>query len=326
MYSNFDECKLFTELGYDVFSNGAYRYPEGAHTLPRPGIPGMKRYDDLAEMAAAHPKTAMPDAMIAPFDVVVVMHSPEVLIQNWPTFKRLNKRVIWRTIGQSLPGLEKKIQPLVADGLEIVRYSPKERNMTNYAGETAIIRFYKDPAEYTDWTGDKVEAVNFTQSLKGRRDFCHYDEIMATMQGFRGAVYGVGNDDLGDMNGGELPYDLQIKKMQEARVMVYGGTWPASYTLTIMEAMMTGLPVVAIGKGLAMRGMGDEFDFYEVHEWIESGVNGFCHDDVASMRNAVDALLRDHDLAREISKNARKTAIELFGKQTIADQWRKLLG
>jgi hypothetical protein len=32
------------------------------------------------------------------------------------------------------------------EGLEIVRYSPMERNIPGYIGEDALIRFYKDPA------------------------------------------------------------------------------------------------------------------------------------------------------------------------------------
>ena len=321
----YDEVQLFTDLGHDVFSNGAYLHPEGAYTLPRPAIKGAQYHKEYADIASITPKTALPDSLIKPFDVIVIMHSPEVLFQNWQSFKRLGKRVIWRTIGQSVATIEHRVKALKEEGLEIVRYSPKERNLANYAGEDAMIRFYKDPEEFKGWTGDDRIVVNFSQSLKGRRDFCHYDEITQVMEGFDARIYGTGNDDLGALNGGEVPYDMQKRILRRSRVMMYGGTWPASYTLSLMEAMMTGTPVVAIGAGLANIPRFEQFDFYEVPDFIESGVNGFCHDDIASLRNAVSALMTDLALAKKISENARKTAIELFGKETIGKQWQEYL-
>lgn len=321
----YDEVKLFTELGYEVFSNGAYLNPEGAYTLPRPAIEGAKYYEEYADLARVHPKTKLPDELIEPFDVIIIMHSPEVLFQNWESFKRLGKRVIWRTIGQSVASTERRVQDLRAQGLEIVRYSPKERNLANYAGDDAMIRFYKDPKEFKDWNGDDVRVVNFSQSLKGRRDFCHYDEIVQMMEGFPSMVYGTGNEDLGELNGGEMPYEKQKEIYRNARVYVYGGTWPASYTLSFMEAMMTGIPIVAVGSGFAHISRFENFDFYEIPDFIENGVNGFCFDDIPSLRNAVKQLMNNKTLATKISTNARIKAIELFGKDEIAKQWKAFL-
>ena len=237
----YDEVKLLTELGHEVFSNGAYTDPKGAYTLPRPGIPDAKYYEEWAKLARTTPKTDLPPELIEPFDVIIIMHSPNVLLENWNRIK--HKRVILRTIGQNLSGNEAKLKRLVDEGLEIVRYSPKERNLTNYAGEKTLIRFYKDPVEFQGWSGVDNNVINFTQSLMGRRDFCHYDEIMPVIRHFDGKVYGTGNDDLGKYNGGELPYKLQKEAMRRSGIMIYGGTYPASYTLSFMEALMTGLPI-----------------------------------------------------------------------------------
>lgn len=321
----YDEIKLFAELGYDVHSNGAYRDPRGAHTLPRPGIPEIPFDQDFFDLTATHPKTNLPDELIKPYDVIIIMHSPQVLFQNWPNFKKHNKRVVWRTIGQSTGAIERKIQDLVTEGLQVVRYSPNERNLANYAGEHALIRFYKDPKEYKDWNGSEVRVINFSQSLKGRRDFCHYDEIMALMAGFPSMIYGTGNEDLGELNGGELSYEGQLKKYRDARLMIYGGTWPASYTLSLIEAMMTGTPVVAIGKSMAHIEKFEQFDFYEVPDIIENNESGFCHEDIPNLRNAVQALLADEGLARKISAGARKRAIELFGKDKIKKEWKAFI-
>jgi glycosyltransferase involved in cell wall biosynthesis len=186
-----------------------------------------------------------------------------------------------------------------------------------------MIRFSKDENEFSNWNGNDNTLINFTQSLKGRRLFCHHDEIMKLIEEFNGKVYGTGNEDLGRFNGGELPYELMKGKMRDARVYVYGGTWPACYTLSLMEAMMTGIPVVAIGKGLAQSPSEnfEKFDFYEVNEIIENGVNGFCSDEVSKMYDAVKAMLDDKAYATRIGRKGRETAIKLFGKKNIKDQW-----
>jgi glycosyltransferase involved in cell wall biosynthesis len=118
---------------------------------------------------------------------------------------------------------------------------------------------------------------------------------------------------------------MMKERMKHCRVYVYGGTWPACYTLSLIEAMMTGIPVVAIGKGLAHSPQYEKFDFYEVDEIIQSGVNGFVGNSVSELRQHINSLLGDDDLAESISAKSRKTAIEYFGKQKIGEQWKDLL-
>lgn len=319
----YDEVSLLTELGFEVFSNGAYLNPKGHLTLPRPAIKGAKYYKDLVTFATEHPRTELPKELIDPFDVIIIMHAPDVLIQNWDRIK--HKRVIWRTIGQSTSGTERAIQKMRTEGLQIVRYSPNEGNIQNFAGKDALIRFYKDPKEFKDWTGKDKTVVNFSQSLKGRREFCHYDTVLGAMAGFPGKIYGSGNEDLGKFNGGEVPYTMMKEIMRGARAYVYAGTWPASYTLSFIEAFMTGTPIVAIGKRLAHALQFEQFDFYEVEDIIEDGKDGFICNDVQQLRLRVNSLLEDEKLAKMISTNGRAKAIELFGKTEIAKAWKNFL-
>jgi len=320
----YDEMKLWTELGHEVYGNGCYRDPRGAYTLPRPGIPNATIDEKFIELTALHPKTKLVPELIEPYDVLVFMSGDreQPLLQNWDSIK--HKKVIWRTIGQSTSATEKSIQPLVKEGLKIVRYSPKEKNIPNYAGDSAIIRFYKDPDEFTGWNGNDKRPINFTQTLQGRSQFCHYDQIMMSLIGFEGAkVYGTGNSDLGLFNGGEVTAKHQIELLQNARVYVYTGTWPASYTLSFIEAMMLGIPIVAISKKIAHVQNLEAINFYEVDEIIENGKNGFICDSIQDMRARITQLLNDEGLAKKISIEARKIAIDIFGKKKIASQWKE---
>lgn len=322
----YDEVKLLTELGHEVYSHGVYRDPKGAYTLPRPGVEGMPFDQNFFDLTALHPKTNLPPELIEPYDAIIIMSGEQEapVLNNWQKIK--HKRVILRMIGQSTAALEYRLKPLKEEGLQIVRYSPKEENLPNFAGSDALIRFYKDPEEFGNWTGEIEAPLNFSQSLKGRGIFCHHDQIMGSMVGFEGAkVYGNGNSDLGSMNGGEMPFEVLKEMMRKYRVYVYGGTWPASYTLSFIEAWMTGIPVVAIGKSMAHIPGIESINFYEVDELIENGVTGFICNDVSDMRTKIKYLLDNPLHAKDISEKARAKAIEVFGKERIKAQWAEFL-
>lgn len=319
-----DELSILTELGHDAFSfQGAYMHPEGHPTLKRPGIPGMTYHPELAEEAVKYAKTKIPQEFFDRFDVIIVMHDPNIIVENWDRMK--HKTVIWRSIGQSTTYVENMIRKMRYEGMKIIRMSPLEENIVGYTGSDALIRFYKDPEEWKEWNGETVRAINFTQTLKGRRVFCHHDSILQIMEGFPSLIYGSGNTDLGALDGGELPYDLMKGALRDNRVFVYGGTWPSPYTLALEEAMMTGIPIVAIGRALAEElpevAINDRYHYYELENIIENGKNGFISDNINELRQHVDELLQDYDLAKRISEQGRKTAIRLFGKEKIKSEW-----
>lgn len=318
----YDEVLLFTELGHDVFSWGAYTYPQGHPTLPRPGIPGLQFHADLADLSRRFPRTEMPQELIDWADLIIIMDGAgmhDVIELNWDKLKA--KKVIWRTIGQSTPSVENRLRRYRNEGLKIVRYSPMEDKLKNYIGGDVTIRFYKDPTEFSGYNGKEPKIVNFTQTLKGRRIFCGYDPIMKLIEGFPAKVYGSGNEDLGEYNGGELPYDLMKGALRDNRVYVYRGTWPASYTLTTIEAMMTGIPVVSTGPEIGNMGGREGIDTYEMQHIIKNNESGFVSDDLDYLRTCIKSLLNDLDLARKIGDAGRKRAIELFSKEVIRSQW-----
>lgn len=323
----YDELLLFTELGHECFSpGGAYTNPNGHWQLKRPGVPGMRAMPELMEVAVSSPRTELPWEIIEPFDVIIIMdgyYIPELLKHNWNHIK--HKVVILRTIGQSLPGKEKALQEYRGEGLKIVRYSPMEEKLKNFAGQDAVIRFYKDPDEWCGWTGQNERLINFSQTLKGRRDFCGHDFIMDIAPGFPLKVYGSGNEDLGEFNGGGQPYDIMKTTMRESRAYLYAGTWPASYTLSFIEAWMTGIPMVAAGPDVWKHRDHPDINLYEVKGFIDNGHNGFSSNDTNYLKEMIKKLMDDQDFARMIGENGRKKAIELFGKEKVKAQWESFL-
>ncbi len=337
----YDELRLFSELGYECYSLGAYTQPGGEEHRKRP--PLALPYDPhFIELSLQYDRRKIHPEMLEGFDIVIIMHEPSFLGHvgshgwspdlgegNWPLFRDFIKgggRVIWRSIGQSIPHVEAKLRPFREEGLEIVRYSPAEETIDGFAGSDAMIRFYKDPDEYKGWTGDELEVVNFTQSLKERAEFTGYRVIENAFRGLPAKVYGPGNEDLGELGGGLLTYQDQLRKFQRARAFLYHGTYPASYTLSFIEAMMTGTPIVAVGE---RRGNGSMFPgqrSYEIPEIIQDGMTGFVSDDRTVLHDKLQLLLKDYGLARSISAFGRARAIELFGKAKIKQEWKEFLG
>jgi hypothetical protein len=265
----FDQYKLWTELGHDVFSTGSYINPLTPHDNKRPPIPTGKYHPELASLVNGD--KLHPD-IIDWADVIIVDHLPDWIGKNWPDIK--HKRVVWRTIGQSVSSVESYMKPLRDMGVKIVRCSPYEQNIPDYIGHDAMIRFYKDPDEFYGYTGELRRVITVAQAIKSRGEFCHYNIWKEVTEGLPHLVYGAGNENLEQEWGGQLSYEELKMMLRYERVFFYTGTQPASYTLGFIEAMMTGIPIVSIGGKLANSIFRQ--NTYEVPSIIQNCINGFC--------------------------------------------------
>ena len=317
----YDEYLLFKSMGHSVFSLGSYINPRYPHDPKRPAIDDepIERFLRLAE---THTKDNLHEEWIEWADVIVVHHVGRWIIQNW--HKMRHKRVIWRTIGQSLAHTEEELAPLRADGLQIVRYSPKEKNIPGYIGEDAMIRFYVDEDEYKGWTGKNERVMTMIQDVPHRRDFVKYDYFERATRDIDRVLFGPDNETVTDVTLGGVPDHSMLKKeLRTNRVFFYTGTAPASYTLGFMEALATGIPIVGIGPKIANNIF--DLDLYEVGELITNGVDGYIFDDEGELAFYTKELINDYELAKRIGAAGRQRAIELFGKQTIKSQWEQFL-
>lgn len=338
----YDELKLFSELGYECYSLGAYTQPGGEEHRKRPAL-DLPYNPHFIELAMQYDRRKLHPEFLEDIDVVIIMHEPSFIGHsegahdwnpdlgegNWPLFREFIKkggRVIWRSIGQSIPRVEDRLRQWRAEGLEIVRYSPAEQTIAGNVGTDAVIRFYKDPEEFKGWTGRQRHVINFTQSLKQRDRFTGYNLINQLFKDLPAKVYGPGNEDLGLLSGGLLSYDQQKEVLRDARVYFYHGTYPASYTLSFIEAMMTGTPIVAVGPryGNSLEMFPDQ-STYEIQDIIQNGVNGFVSDDPDQLKEMVANLIDNEAKAKALSAFGRSKAINLFGKPKIKSEWKKYL-
>ena len=310
-------------MGHHVVSYGSYSTPDQAGIL-RPGIPNLFFDNELRTMVLQSSKDYLHDKLIQWADIIIVMHIDQWVANNWERIK--HKRVAWRSIGQSIPDIELRLKPFRKEGLEIIRYSPTESRIRGYIVSDTIIRFYKDKNVYQGWVGKTPRAMTIAQHMchEGRKRELNWKIFKASTRGIDTKLYGIGNECAGDLWGGQLGFDEMLSVLRQNRVYFYTGTKPASYTLGFIEAFMMGIPIVAIGRGLAY----DEFyeqDTYEVADIITSGKDGFVSDSIEELHDYTEQLIENHRLAQKISVEARNTAIKLFSKDVIQRQWESYL-
>jgi hypothetical protein len=320
-----DQLRLLSGLGYDVFSIGGYIDPAHPHDPKRPALPDVPYHPDLHAAVDAlgtndnltKAKEVIPGAVLDWADTIICHHYEHAwLVPQWNRLRE--KRVIWRTVGQSVEGNERMMAPLRDDGLQIVRYSPKERNIPGYAGEDALIRFYKDPDEWQGWSGESPQVTNVTQQLRQRDPYTNWGFWEAATAGLNRVPVGPGSEDIGGT--GEVSYPVMKELLRMMRCYLYTGTQPASYTLGLIEAMMTGCPVVSIGPS-HMRIFPYGHEMFEGHEITRLG-----HDSAEGARGAIVDMLNDWDVARSVGAEQRTRAIDLFGMDKIGAEWKAFLG
>lgn len=322
----YDEISLLKELGHYVYSPGDYvdnKKPGKPWLRPLPKQSKREQLD--AEYLFSYGKKnqenkySLKKKFIDRFDIVIIMHHPRFIIENWDAIK--HKSVIWRTIGQSNPEIEKQLERFRHEGLKVVRYSPLEKNLDNFIGFDEIIRFYKDPNEFKGWRNSKNRLLTIGINMEERFDACHFDIYQKVTKDIPSTLYGSGNNNVSNR---ELTYQQIKDALKDFRCYFYTGTYPASYTLTFIEAWMTGIPIIAIGNKL-MHDRFTDVNLYEIPKIITNGVNGYCANDVSSLKKIIVSLMKDDKKLKEISKNGRISAIKLFGKKNIKRQWEAYL-
>ena len=260
------------------------------------------------------------------FDLVFIDHCcpyPYTLKDNWEVIK--HKPVIWRTYTQQNSQIELMTQPYRNRGLKIVRLSPKDRTIPNYAGDDAVIRSPMDPEVYKDWNGKSNSVITFLNFFAKRRQVSNTDIYLKIRNKFpdKFHLYGGYNEDC-SVSEGYLTWNEQKKKYQEASVYFSLGAKPASLTYNFMEAMLTGCPIVTWGKRLGSYFyLADWKDTYEVPELCENGVHCFYSDNEKELEDYIRMLLTDRTLAETISKNGREFAIKMWDKTTVMNQWKE---
>jgi hypothetical protein len=273
-------------------------------------------------------KQQITDEFLECFETIVSAHDHRWLHDNRSRLS--GKRCILRTIGQFLPEHETAIRSLEARNFEIVRYSPAEQRVAGYAGHDAIIRFYKDPDEYGGFTGSEPAILCFGNSLLRRPHHVMLSFMIQATAGFDFRLYGGGNRGLTAWRGMSTAEEVPAL-YRSHRVYYSHHTLPACYTLSFIEALMSGIPVVAPGlRVVSAAPLGGSFRemaaCYEAPTLIENGRSGWTPNTVEEAHHAFASMVADREMAATIGAAGRRTAVAHFALTPVREAWRRFLG
>ena len=102
------------------------------------------------------------------------------------------------------------------------------------------------------------------------------------------------------------------EQMRRHRLMLHTTVepWEDGYNLSLLEAMATGMPVVALSHSGSP---------------VEEGVNGFLSDQVEGLRTGIRTLLEDRDRAREMGAKSREIVARDFPVDRFLESWERVI-
>ena len=316
-----DEVQIFRSLGHDVMCLGE-NYRCGSPGVFRPQTALTPREEHLYCIYEGMGGTyrsrgaleTLPDGLMEHFSAAVIMHDADFIRRSWHTLR--TRPTIWRTIGQGVDEFETGLSDLRADGLKIVRYTPRELELNPTLGQEAVIRFGKDPHIYGDWSGDNLVALTFANWYENRypQDAYDFREIAKELP----FVLGGSSNRTMAQAVGLVEAEQQPRLYRSARVYLYASGLSIPYTLNFIEAWMTGIPVVVYAP-YARIGR-----YFEVDKLVQDGESGFVCRDIETTRACIRSLLDSRSLAHHIGAAGRVEAIRLFGLEVITKQWQSL--
>jgi hypothetical protein len=341
----YDEITLLTELGHEVFSTGLYgdlsnisenelkyklKHPQYSHQRPH-NISGYKVNSELLQEYKSHPENTfdydsraykLSMSFLNKFDAIYVNYDI-ILCRNIKTLVP-HKLVIFNTVSQANAGSELHLLELKNLGVRIIRFYQTERMLPYSAVEDALIPQFVDELEYNNWHGSIPEVLAVCRGVTSRPVHTNMFVYQTISNNFKSNLVGPGNEGLPGAQGA-LSYEDLKNAYRSYRLFFNLGTKPGGMVYTCIEALMTGCPVVSVGKRL-----GGSFDVgggdtNAIPLLITNGVNGFYSDDIVELCHYCNLLLQDHNLAKQMSIGARELALKHFSKSIIKDKWRRAL-
>jgi len=168
-----------------------------------------------------------------------------------------------------------------------------------YGVDVPYIPLGLDPDTYDGWTGEDGNVLSIIHSYKERGWHHHlYEEAMA----------GLPTLHVDHLNPDQEVFeyaDIQ-RALRRSRVYLHDGE--QEYTITLVEAMMTGMPLVS-------------FRIPGIERYVVHGENGFVGETAAEIREHCQQLLEDDALAEKMGAASRAMALRDFHEERWRSEW-----
>ncbi len=200
-----------------------------------------------------------------------------------------------------------KVRTLLTD---VSRVFISESKKNDWGLDGKVILPGLDVSEYGGYTGANACALRVGNLLKERDLMMGFTTGERVLEGFDSVTLGLNPS----LPGSRLSRGFEDLKTFYRNCRVYLNCtvegYEDGYNLSMLEAMATGMPVVAAFNSTSP---------------IEDGVNGFISNDVDSLRNGLKELLDNPELAAQMGGRARETVRQQFGIEAFLASWQEVV-
>lgn len=248
------------------------------------------------------------------FDWYVLMETEDRALRI-EHYAAMGLNVAMQCFGQESDDQDARFVPVLLKrpNAHLVCYSPQV--VDRYIGkgiprdQLHLIRFGVYPEEFPPsgaWVGDLTLALTACNSMQYRGDGCGWAQWQGISALLPFVLIGKDTEKVGGM--GEQSYGALKWWYARARLYLAMGTKPAPYTMTPVEAMMSGCPIIFWDNGGGIR----------EEEWAQ-GL--FITGDIQDARNYVGLILDGKLDVLALSRKSRQVATTYFNAHTIGKQW-----
>jgi len=190
---------------------------------------------------------------------------------------------------------------LQRDDFTVVSFYPNtvEWVRETFGVEVPYIPLGLDVDAYGPWTGEDRTVLSIIHSYRERG--WHYGAYLEAMRDLPTL-----HVDHLDPTKPTLGYDGILSALRRSRVYLHDGE--QEYTITLLEAMMTGMPLVS-------------FAIPGIERYVVHGRNGFVGRTAAEIREYCRLLLDDDELARKMGAASRAMAVAQYDERRWRADW-----
>jgi len=293
------------------FTIGLYRRPQLArawHEHYRPVPPNMTIVDEPVwreDLAAGRFDVVIAHNETNALDLMAHRRTPMMLVcHNRKTFLKSTMTDDPETGAEAYERLLARLRE------QFLFVFISETKKADYGMDGIVIRPGIDIDEYGGYTGDTAEILRVGNMMRSRNLMFDVDLQEEVCKGLPNRVSGL-DPLMPHAREAQSFYDL-LHQYRSLRCLLHvtREEYEDGYNLSTLEAMATGMPVVALANATCP---------------LTDGGDGLVAADAAGLRERVQRLLDDVDLAREIGRKGRETVAKKFPIKAFADKWREAI-
>jgi hypothetical protein len=195
-------------------------------------------------------------------------------------------------------------------GIGAVAVAVSETKGRSWGQACPVIRPAADPDVYQGFDGTLPVALRVANQVGQRRERLAWSAHVAIVEGHRSLLVGHNPELEGAQPASSWAMLQELYRTHRAYVHSAGVGLDDGYNLGVVEAMMTGMPIVSLAGAESP---------------VVDGDNGYVSSDVAYLNERLGALLADRELALALGRRARDRARELFSPSEFESRWRAAL-